>query len=31
LTPVLVLDQFEELFTLHLPDVRAAFLAELGP
>jgi hypothetical protein len=30
LTPVLVLDQFEELFTLHRADVRAKFLAELG-
>ena len=30
LTPVLVLDQFEELFTLHDPGVRAQFLLELG-
>ncbi len=30
LTPVLVLDQFEELFTLHAPEARAAFLRELG-
>ena len=30
LTPVLVLDQFEELFTLHEPGARAQFLQELG-
>jgi hypothetical protein len=30
LTPVLVLDQFEELFTLHTSETRAAFLRELG-
>jgi hypothetical protein len=30
LIPVLILDQFEELFTLHTPDVRAAFLRQLG-
>ena len=30
LTPTLILDQFEELFTLQPPDVRAAFLADLG-
>ena len=30
LTPVLVLDQFEELFTLHAPQTRAGFLRELG-
>ena len=30
LTPVLVLDQFEELFTLHDAEVRANFLDELG-
>jgi len=31
LTPVLVLDQFEELFTLQAPDERDALLAELAP
>lgn len=30
LTPILILDQFEELFTLHGDEVRAKFLAELG-
>jgi hypothetical protein len=30
LTPVLVLDQFEELFTLYNDDARAGFLAEVG-
>jgi hypothetical protein len=30
LTPVLILDQFEELFTLHSVEARAGFLAELG-
>ena len=30
LTPVLILDQFEELFTLQGPEARAKFLAELG-
>ncbi|MCI0590732.1 MAG: hypothetical protein L0Y67_03870 [Gammaproteobacteria bacterium] len=30
LTPVLILDQFEELFTLHGDRARAHFLAELG-
>jgi len=30
LTPVLVLDQFEELFTLHPPAVRDELLASLG-
>jgi hypothetical protein len=30
LTPVLVLDQFEELFTLHDVDTRARFMRELG-
>lgn len=30
LTPVLVLDQFEELFTLHTPTTRAEFLRGLG-
>jgi hypothetical protein len=30
LTPVLFLDQFEELFTLQAPHTRAAFLRELG-
>lgn len=30
LTPVLVLDQFEELFTLHASEARPAFLRELG-
>ena len=30
LTPVLVLDQFEELFTLHDLEPRGAFLRELG-
>ena len=30
LTPVLILDQFEELFTLHSPDDRAAFVRELA-
>ena len=30
LTPVLVLDQFEELFTLHTPEVRAGFLPAIG-
>ncbi len=31
LTPVLVLDQFEELFTLQAPAARDALLAELAP
>jgi len=31
LTPVLVLDQFEELFTLQSPAARDALLAELAP
>jgi hypothetical protein len=30
LTPILLLDQFEELFTLHAPQTRAGFLRELG-
>jgi len=30
LTPVLILDQFEELFTLHARDAAMAFLADLG-
>ena len=30
LTPVLILDQFEELFTLHLPEDRDKFLTSLG-
>ena len=30
LTPVLILDQFEELFTLHGRDATMAFLADLG-
>ena len=30
LTPVLLLDQFEEIFTLHSPAARAAFLRQLG-
>ena len=30
LTPVLILDQFEELFTLHARDATMAFLADLG-
>jgi hypothetical protein len=30
LTPVLVLDQFEELFTIHGTEARAAFLREFG-
>jgi len=30
LTPVLVLDQFEELFTLHSAEARANFLRDLG-
>src|SRR5271166_1892738 len=30
LTPVLILDQFEELFTLQSADPRAAFLSDLG-
>lgn len=30
LTPVLILDQFEELFTLHGDGARARFLADLG-
>lgn len=30
LTPVLILDQFEEIFTIQKPDIREAFLAELG-
>jgi hypothetical protein len=30
LTPILILDQFEELFTLHARDATMAFLAELG-
>lgn len=30
LTPVLLLDQFEELFTLHTPEARESFLIELG-
>ena len=30
LMPVLLLDQFEELFTLHSPAARAAFLRQLG-
>jgi hypothetical protein len=30
LTPVLVLDQFEELFTLQPPEARSSLLAELG-
>ncbi|MDD4963740.1 MAG: hypothetical protein PHI11_07480 [Gallionella sp.] len=30
LTPVLILDQFEELFTLHNDEIRGNFLAELG-
>ncbi|MCO6428972.1 MAG: hypothetical protein J5I83_13095 [Nitrosomonas communis] len=30
LTPVLILDQFEELFTLHGDEVRAGLLTELG-
>lgn len=29
--PVLVIDQFEEIFTLHGDDAREAFLAEFGP
>ena len=31
LTPVLIFDQFEELFTLHDADVRARFVRELAP
>ena len=30
LTPVLILDQFEELFTLHGRDASSAFITELG-
>jgi TPR repeat protein len=30
LTPVLILDQFEELFTLHDRDARTAFITDLG-
>ena len=30
LTPVLILDQFEELFTLQSAEARAAFLSDLG-
>jgi hypothetical protein len=30
LTPVLILDQFEELFTLHGRDARTAFITDLG-
>ena len=30
LTPVLILDQFEELFTLQGPEAGAAFIADLG-
>jgi hypothetical protein len=30
MTPVLILDQFEELFTLQSPEARAAFLSDLG-
>jgi hypothetical protein len=30
LTPILILDQFEELFTLHARDATMAFLADLG-
>jgi hypothetical protein len=30
LTPILIIDQFEELFTLHGDESRANFLAELG-
>jgi hypothetical protein len=30
LTPVLILDQFEELFTLHTPETRADFLSDFG-
>ena len=30
LTPVLILDQFEELFTLHSADERGAFITELA-
>jgi hypothetical protein len=30
ITPVLILDQFEELFTLQSAEVRAAFLSDLG-
>ena len=30
LTPVLILDQFEELFTLQGPDARTTFIADLG-
>jgi hypothetical protein len=30
LTPVLILDQFEELFTLQSPEARVAFLSNLG-
>ena len=30
LTPVLILDQFEELFTLHARDATMAFVADLG-
>jgi hypothetical protein len=29
-TPVLILDQFEELFTLQKPEARTSFLSELG-
>ena len=30
LTPVLILDQFEEIFTLHSPEFRMRFLAEVA-
>jgi hypothetical protein len=30
LTPVLIIDQFEELFTLQSPEARVAFLSDLG-